>query len=83
MNNASVTDLIKNWINMMCPITHHLVDENSERWHPSIPYYNVIESIEYAIAEKLKITAAEAKIMLLVKKKMEDLKERKVLKDEE
>ena len=73
MNNESVTDLIKNWIDMMRPITQHLVDENSERWNPSIPYYNVVESIEYAIAEKLKITAAEVKVMLLIKKKMEEL----------
>ena len=82
MNNESVADLIKNWIDTMRPITQHLVDENSERWTPSIPYYNVVESIKYAIAEKLKITAAEVKVMLLIKKKMEDLKERKVLKKE-
>ena len=82
MNNESVADLIKNWTDTMPPITQHLVDENSERWTPSIPYYNVVESIEYAIAEKLKITAAEVKVMLLIKKKMEDLKERKVLKKE-
>ena len=62
-------ELITLWINMTRPITQHLLDKNAERWYPSIPYYGVIANIEFYIAKELKISSAEAKVMLLNKKK--------------
>ena len=71
MNDNSVTYLVKIWLDMMRPITHHLVDENSEQWSPSLGYCDTIRNIEKAIKEKLEI---------LNKKKIQDLKERNLLK---
>ena len=82
MNNESVTDLVKIWIDMMRPITQHLIDENSKQWPPTLSYHKSIENIENAIAEKLQITVAECKVMLIFKKKTKDLKERKLFKKE-
>ena len=80
MNNMSVMDLTKIWLDMMRPITQHVVDENSEQWHPTLSYCNIITNIEEAIREKLEINIIEVIVMLLTKKKMKDLKERKLFR---
>ena len=67
---------------MMRPITQHLIDENSKQWPPTLSFHKSIENIENAIAEKLQITVAEVKVMLIFKKKTKDLKERKLFKKE-
>ena len=82
MNKESVTDLVKIWIDMMRPITRHLIDENREQWPPTLSYHKSIENIENAIAEKLQITVAEVKVIFIFKKKTKDLKERKLFKKE-
>ena len=82
MNNESVMDLFNIWIDMMRPITQHLIDENSEQWTATFSFCKSIENIEKAIAEKLQITAEEVKVMLMFKKKRKDLKERQQLKEE-
>ena len=82
MNNESVTDLVKIWIDMMRPITQYLIDETSEQWPPTLSYHKSIENIENAIAEKLQITVVEVKVMLIFIKKTKDLKERKLFKKE-
>ena len=80
MNDNSVTYLVKIWLDMMRPITHHLVDENSEQWSPSLGYCDTIRNIEKAIKEKLEISIVEVIVILLNKKKIQDLKERNLLK---
>ena len=80
MDRNSVSELIKIWLDMMRPVTQHLVDESCVCWHPTLVYYNSIAKIEFIISQKLEISAPEAKIMLLNKKKMKDSKEEETIK---
>ena len=80
---TSVTNLVKMWINMMRAITQHLIDENCTQWCTSLTYNKSIENIENAIADKLKITVIEAKVMLNYKRKTQDAKEKKLFKPKE
>ena len=48
--SQDVSNLIKIWIDMMRPVTQHLIDENSEQWAPTLSYYKIIENIEKDIA---------------------------------
>ena len=78
MNDNSVPDLTKIWLDMMRPITQHIVDENSKQWHPSLSYCKTITNIEEAIREKLEMNIMDVVFMLKTKKKMKDLKEKKL-----
>ena len=65
---------------MMTANTQHTLEANSTKWHSSLGYNKSIENIELVICEKLQITLLEAKIMLNSKKKVVDVKEKKLFK---
>ena len=77
--SQDVVDLIKIWIDMMRPVTHHTLHQRCEQFAPTLEYYKVMEEIEKDISLKMKISVPEVKIMLCCKKKMKDLKEKKLL----
>ena len=74
-----VVNLIKIWIDMMRPVTHHTLHQRCEQFAPTLEYYKVMEEIEKDISLKMKISVPEVKIMLCCKKKMKELKEKKLL----
>ena len=76
--SQDVVNLIKIWIDMMCPVTHHTLHQRCEQFAPTLDYYKVMEEIEKDISVKMKISMEEVKIMLCCKKKMKDLKEKKL-----
>ena len=76
--SQDVVNLIKIWIDMMCPVTHHTLHQRCEQFAPTLDYYKVMEEIQKDIAVKMKISMEEVKIMLCCKKKMKDLKEKKL-----
>ena len=80
MNNSSVTDLSKIWLDMMRLITQHINDENCDQWHPTLSYSKIISDIEKTNSEKVQINIIEVIIMLFNKKKIKDLKERKLFR---
>ena len=63
---------------MMRPVMHHTFHQRCEQFAPTLDYYKVMEEIEKDIAVKMKISVEEVKIMLCCKKKMKDLKEKKL-----
>ena len=77
--SQDVVNLIKIWIDMMRPVTHHTLHQRCEQFAPTLEYYKVMEEIEKDISLKMKISVPEVKIMLCCKKKMKDLKEKKLL----
>ena len=77
--SQDVVNLIKIWIDMMHPVTHHTLHQRCDHFAPSLDYYKVMEEIEKDISLKMKISVPEVKIMLCCKKKMKDLKEKKLL----
>ena len=79
LRKTSVADLIRVWIDMMRANTQHTLEANSIKLHSSLGYNKLIESIELVICKKLQITLLESKIMLNSKKKVIDLKEKKLL----
>ena len=77
--SQDVVNLIKTWIDMMRPVTHHTLHQRCEQFAPTLEYYKVMEEIKKDISLKMKISVPEVKIMLCCKKKMKDLKEKKLL----
>ena len=77
--SQDVVNLIKIWIDMMRPVTHHMLHQRCDQFAPSLDYYKVMKEIERDISLKMKISVSEVKIMLCCKKKMKDLKEKKLL----
>ena len=76
--SQDVVNLIKIWIDMMRPVTRHTLHERCDQFAPTLDYYRVMGEIEKDIALKMKISVEEVKIMLCWKKKMKDLKEKKL-----
>ena len=77
-SSQDVVNLVKIWLDMMRPVSHHLLHERCEQFAPSLNYYKIIENIEKDIAEKMQISIPEVRIMLCCKKKMKDLEEKKL-----
>ena len=65
---------------MMRSITQHINDESCDQWHPTLSYCKIITDIEKTISEKVQINIIEVIIMLFNKKKIKDLKERKLFR---
>ena len=80
LRKTSVADLIRVWVDMMRANMQHTLEANATKWHSSLGYNKSIENIELVICEKLQITLLEAKIMLNSKKKVIDVKEKKLFK---
>ena len=80
-SSQDVVNLIKIWIDMMRPVTHHTLHPRCDQFVPTLGYHNVMQEIEQDIARKMKISIEEVKIMLCCKKKMKDWKEKKLFKN--
>ena len=80
LRKTSTYDLINVWIDLVRPMTQHISDGNSTKWHSSLGYNKCMEKVEMVISKKLEITLLETKIMLNSKKKIVDLTEGKLFK---